>query len=481
MSLYGGVELIGRPDLENIQKLDLLPMRSVEEMTRYGMAIDIPHLEALTEVLTKEIEELRYEICSYIPAEKLEEFIEKSNMDAEDDYLPMNVESTKQMRKLLFDVLGVGKGHQLKMTKSGDISTGKRQMEARKKDHPVVPIVLKYREYSKLRGTYTSKLPRIAQFHNHGECNVCGLMHDAPTYRIHTQLMATRTSTGRYASKEPNLQNIPARSKFGKETRRAFIASPGKVIVGVDFSQLQLRILADRAKEEKMIWIFNNGKDPHTMTAAWTFDIEEDKVTKEQRDPSKNVNFALVFGETPRGLHEQLVSDSYGKNDLPVPDWLTEDWCGEFFRKWHRIYVDVEPYMQSQYYRARRYGVTWDMFGRTRKIPEVRSVHKRVIAAGLRQAGNHPIQAPDSGMMRLAMAETQDKIVDVLRAEGMWCHPLMTIHDELLVETDEEYGELAKEMMVSVFENVLVDKQSGENLCRVPIKAEGKIMSRWEK
>jgi len=578
VSLYGGIELVGRPDLENVRKLDLLPIRPVMEMMQYGMAIDIPHLEQLTETLTKEINELRIEICSYIPPEKLDEFIEKSNMDADDDYLPMNVESTKQMRKLLFEVLGVGKGHRLKMTKSGDISTGKRQMEARKQDHPVVPVVLKYREYSKLRGTYTSKLPRIAVLHREGKnCSVCGYHHLADTYRIHTQLMAARTSTGRYAcvawwtrimtqrgeiplaavvvgdyvwthqhrwkqvtavwrkgieqmydvrfcnghvltctkshrlltysneyfkamvkqrikyngghqtvsehgvpnaptdcrpaehyvsyspvdlqeqitrggiqgafgnplltvegivkepdvwqdrgaapqldrfggrwlrisdllegrqtaicpsycdgrsfglegatgdircasyrhgyetqrigqsgishedrppqypqddegqyftsveeitprgcfevfdisvaddesylacgvfshnSKDPNLQNIPARSAYGKETRKAFIASPGTVIAGVDFAQLQLRILAHCAHEEKMIWIFENGKDPHTMTAAWTFEVEESAVVKEQRDPSKNVNFALVFGETPRGLYEQLVSDS---------------------------------------------------------------------------------------------------------------------------------------------------------------------------
>lgn len=481
MALYGGIHLATKPDLENVRRLDLLPMRSTMEMMRYGMALDIPHLEALTDTLTAEINELRYEICSYIPPEKLDEFIEKSNMDAEDDYLPMNVESTKQMRKLLFEVLGVGKTRDLKLTKTGDISTGKRQMESIKKDHPVVRPVLKYRELSKLRGTYTVKLPRIAVWHNHGQCKVCGLTHDAPTWRVHTEIMWTRTSTSRAASKNPNLQNIPARSKYGKETRKAFVASPGKVIVGVDFAQLQLRILADRARERKMIWIFENRKDPHTMTAAWTFEVPEKDVKKDQRDPSKNVNFALVFGETPRGLFEQLVSDSYGKNDLDVPDWLTLEWCEQFFRKWHGIYVDVEPYMQQQYYRARRYGCTWDMFGGFRRIPEVRSVHRRKIAEGLRQAGNNPIQAPDGGMMKLAMAEVQYRIVVPLRAEGIWCQPLMTIHDELLVETDEAYGGLVKDMMVSVFENVLVDRETNENLFRVPITAEGVIMTRWGK
>src|SRR5262245_9803249 len=314
-------------------------------MQRYGMAVDIGHLEALTDELKKELEELRIEICSYIPPEKLDEFIANSNLDAEDDYLPMNVESTKQMRKLLFQTLGVGKGSDLKLTKSGDISTGKKQLNARKKDHPVVAKVLKYREYSKLKGTYTEKLPRMAVMHNEGKCKICGLNHRTSTYRVHTEILSTRTSTGRYASKNPNLQNVPVRTKYGKDVRRSFIASPGTVLVGVDFSQLQLRILADRANERRMCWIFDNGKDPHTMTAAWTFGVEESAVTKEQRDPSKNVNFAIVFGETPRGLYEQLVSDSYGRQELDTPDWLTELWCDEFFIRWHGIYQDVEPYM----------------------------------------------------------------------------------------------------------------------------------------
>lgn len=483
MALYSGITLPGCPDLDNVRKLDLLPMQSIREMMQYGIAIDIPHLEQLTETLTKEINELRIEIVSYIPAKKLDEFISKSGIDEDDEdgYLPMNVESTKQMRRLLFDVLGVGKGHALKLTKSGDVSTGKRQLETYKKDHPVVERVLRYREYAKLVGTYTRKMPRIARFHNHGECKVCGLTHLYPTWRIHSQIMVTRTSTGRFATKEINQQNLPVRTKYGKEVRKGCVASPGCVIVGVDFSQLQLRILADRAHERKMMWIFENGKDPHTMTAAWTFGVDEDKVTKEQRDPSKNVNFGIVFGETPPSLHEQLVSDSYGRSGTAVPDWLTKAWCEAFFVRWHGIYEDVQPYMDTQYYRARRYGVVWDMFGRVRRVPEVRSVHKRVVGAGLRQAGNHPIQAPDSGMMRLAMAEVQERVIMSLRREGIWCWPLMIIHDELLVEVEESWGEFVKDQIVSVFEDVLTDKSTGERLCRVPITATGWVSTRWEK
>lgn len=485
MALYGGVEIPNQPDLDNVLRLDLLAVPCVREMQQYGMAIDIPHLEALTDKLSKEASELRYEICSYIPAELLDEFIEQSNMDAEDDYLPMNVESNVQMRKLLFKVLGIGAGKNLKLTKSGDISTGKKQLETHKKDHPVIRPVLKYRECSKLINTYTSKLPRLSKFHPEsvlGRLCWCGLKHRADTYRAHTNIMMTRTSTGRFASAKPfNLQNIPARTKYGKETRRGFVGSPGTKIVGCDFGQLQLRIFADRANASKMIWIFENDKDPHTMTAAWSFGIDETQVSKEQRDPSKNVNFAILFRESPPSVLDQLISDSYGRNEIDVPDWLNQAWVNEFFRKWHGMYPEAEQYMKRQDYRSMRYGVVWDLFGRIRRIPEVRSAHKRIVMAGLRQAGNHPIQAPDSGMMRLVMAEVRDTLLLMLRQEGIWAWPLMTIHDELLIEVDEEYAEFAKVAMESVFENVMNDRVTGERRFRVPVGASGKVSDRWEK
>lgn len=481
MALYAGIELIGKPDPENIRRLDLLPIRPVMEMQQYGMAIDVEHLQVLTEVLTKEINELRYEICSEIPPEKLDEFIAKSNMDADDDYLPMNVESTKQMRKLLFEVLGVGKGKVLKLTKTGDVSTGKRQMEARKHDHPIVQKVLDYRERAKLRGTYSDKLPRIAKVHPHGDC-WCGLKHLAPTTRVHCDIMLTRAATGRPTTKNPNLQNIPVRSEHGRSVRRGFVASPGTEMVTVDFSQLELRLLAHSGNVEKFIEFFHEGKDPHTQTAMIAFnEPDEKKIDKlTQRAPAKNVNFAIVYGETARGLYDQLVSDTYGKSGILVPDWLTLEWCEEFIHTWHGIYPEVEPYMEQQYYRARRYGHVWTAFGRVRAVPEVRSVHRRIVAAGLRQAGNMPIQGTGADMLKLAQAEVQDFVRD-MRAEGIWCWPLNEVHDELIYEVEQGYGEILLAKAEDVMSNVLVDKDTGEDLCRVPIVAEGKVMQRWEK
>jgi DNA polymerase-1 len=206
---------------------------------------------------------------------------------------------------------------------------------------------------------------------------------------------------------------------------------------------------------------------------------EVDKVT--QRAPAKNVNFAIVYGETARGLYEQLVADSYGKSGIPVPSWLTLEWCEEFMQKWFDVYPEVRGYMESQYYRARRYGVVWSAFGRIRRVPEVRSVHKRVVAAGLRQAGNMRIQGTGADMLKLAQAEIQDWVDKELMGMGIWCWPLNEVHDELIYEIEEGYGELLLAKAEDVMSGVLTDKQTGERLCRVPIVAEGKVMSRWEK
>jgi len=477
--LFGGVSLPGRPDLENVRRLDLLPTRSILEMMRYGIAIDVDHLHEVSKRLSAEMDELRAEICSYIPPEKLDEFIGRSNLDSDEDYLPMNVESTHQLCALLFDVLGVGKSKVLKRTKGGGrVSTGRRQMEQLRLEHPVVGKVLAYRERAKLKGTYADKLPRIAVAHLGGrDCPRCGLTHDGPTMRVHTQILSTRTSTGRYASKDPNLQNIPIRSQHGQDIRRGFVASPGTMIVGVDFSQIELRMLAHLAGVERMKQAFRDDKDIHTETAMMAFGITDpDKVDKLiHRAPSKNVNFAVVFGETALGLYEQLVSDNYGKAGIAVPDWLTLEWCEEFLQKWFGIYPEVVRYMEEQRYRACRYGLVWDLFGRIRRVPEVRSVHNRVVAAGLRQAGNMPIQGTAAELMKLVIAEVQEWVETEVRVQGVWCQPLMTVHDELLLEVDEDWAEVVREVVVGMFENVL----RGE--CSVPIKADGKVMERWEK
>lgn len=484
MSLYSGIDLPGKPDLENVRKLDLLPLECIGEMMRYGMAVDIDHFHALTSKLDAEMTELRSEICSYIPAEKLDEFVARSNLD-EDSYIPMNVESGAQLGRLLFEVLGIGAGSKLKMTKSGTrLSTGKKQLEQLKRSHPVIPAVLGYREASKLKGTYSTKMPLIAKVHPKNNC-WCGLRHLSTTKRIHTTILTTRTTTSRLASKNPNLQNIPTRTKNGAEVRRGFVASPGTELVGVDFGQAEMRIGAHYSQDANLIRIFDEGLDPHTDTAMRAFNKTKEEVESKlgkvlYRAPCKNVNFGVFYQLGPDGLYD-LMAITYATAGLPLPDEIDKDWCEQFISKWFELYPDVKGYLETQSYRARRYGVVWDLFGRIRQVPEVRSVHNRVVSAGLRQSGNMPIQATQAEWMKLAMAEVMEVVVKPARRDGIWVWPLITVHDELILEVEEGYGEMVRGQVVEVFERVMEDRETGENRCRVKVAADGKVMSRWEK
>lgn len=488
MSLFGGITLPGQPDLANIQRLDLLPMQSIREMQQYGMAVDIPYLQQLDAEITSEMRELRYNICSYVPSESLDEFIKRSGLDESEDVdissdtygLPLNIDSSEQLSKLMFEVLGIGAGRQLKTTKSGNrLSTGKKQLEQLKHEHPAVPLILMYKEYSKVKSSNTSTFPLMAKLHREGKGCWCGLNHTSDTYRLHSEILGTRTTTGRYASKKPNLQNVGSRTMLGRRVRASFIASPGTSIVGVDFSQVEMRLGGHYSKDANLIRIFTNDLDPHTDTAKRAFRTETpDKMT--QRDPCKNVNFGIFYGLSGVGLYD-LMALTYATAQIPMPDWLTVEWCEDFIKQWFGLYPDVQHYLNDQHHRARRYGVVWSLFGRIRRVPEARSVHKRIVSAGLRQAGNQPIQGTCADMMRLAIAMVRALVVEPLRRDGIWCQMLMTIHDELLLEVETAYADMVRMMMVSVFESVLVDTTTGENMCRVPVRADGKIMDRWSK
>lgn len=473
------MRLPGAPDLTNVRVLDLLPMKALSEMMRVGFAVDIPYLNQLTEELESEMSSLRADICSFIPPEKLDDFINESNLN-EDAYLPMNVESGEQLAKLLFRTLGIGSGRELKRTKSGNrISTGKKELEKLKNEHEIIRLVLAYRERSKLVNTYTKKLPILARLHPAG-CCWCGFKHFGETYRVHTTILTTRTTTGRLASKDPNLQNVSTRTENGRRVRAAFVASPGMEIVSVDLSQIEMRLGAHYSGDENLIRIFLNHLDPHTDTARRAFKVDKpDKIT--QRAPCKNVNFGIFYGLSGPGLYD-LMMITYATAGIEVPEWLTLEWCEEFIELWFGLYPDVKKYVETQHYRARRYGCVWDLFGRVRMVPETRSVHRRVMEAGLRQAGNMPIQATCAELIKLAIAEVQETVVEgYFRANGIECNPLMTVHDELLIEVEQGHGEVAKGLIEDVMNRVMTDKETGENLCRVPIESDGKVMVRWKK
>lgn len=282
-------------------------------------------------------------------------------------------------------------------------------------------------------------------------------------------------------SKNPNLQNIPIRTKLGAEVRKAFYAPKGYRLVGADYSGIELRLLGHCAREENMIRIFRANGDIHTDTAMRAFGISDPKqVNKQlQRAPCKAVNFAIVYGLEPPNLLD-LMALTYATANQPLPDWLDLAWCVLFMENWFALYPSVRAYLAAQHGRARRYGFVWTPMGRVRLVPEVRSTHERVVAAGLRQAGNMPIQGFAADIMRLGMGIVEHEW-EQLRADGVEVEALMTIHDEILSEVEEDWADGLAVVQPELMKRALVDEETGVEQCLVQIEAEGKCMERWEK
>lgn len=282
-------------------------------------------------------------------------------------------------------------------------------------------------------------------------------------------------------SKSPNLQNIPARSELGELIRSSFIASPGYKLVSADHSQIELRTLAHCAGDRLMRKIFREGGDIHDLTTAGIFKLAKvDKKAKtvtaadgtsidwhhysaRMRAPMKAVNFGVVYGLTPIGLQAQLALSGI---------YLSEDECAQLIAQWFGFYTSVLPYMNEQHYRAKHYGLVWDMWGRVRYTPGVYSVHPKSVAEALREAGNQPIQAGATGMMKLGMWDMWCRDLEAFRGE-IEVNPLLTVHDELIEEAPEHFADdllaLNVQLMCDVAE------------LAVPIGAAGSAGYCWEK
>jgi DNA polymerase-1 len=482
MSLYGGIELPGRPDIENIRKLDLMILPQLNRMSRVGIQVDLPYLAELSSQFGSEMLELQKDIASYIPAHALDQFsASAAAIEEEEGSATINASSAEQIRTLLFDLLSVGRDQKLKTTGAGKVSTGKKNLDLCRDDHPVVPIIQQYRERAKLKSSFCDNLPKLARLHPVAKCcPLCELSHVEPTYRLHTDFPTTRAITGRLSSRRPNLQQIPTRSSLGRRIRAAFLASVGTRFVSVDFSQMELRDLAHLSSDPTMIRIYEEGGDIHLSTAMRAFGISDSsKVDKyDHRLPAKTVNFSITNGTTGKGLHAQIVS-SYWAAGITPPSWLTVEWCDQFIISWHGIYDRVQPYFDTQYYRVRRYGFCWNPFGRVRYIPQVQSSLPYKRHESLREAQNFPVTSSNAEQTKLAMAECEEKFEQV-RDCGVYCEGLLSIHDQIIAEVDEEYADQVGEAMVDVFEHVMDDRETGERLWRVPIKSDCEILERWK-
>ncbi|MDO9283015.1 MAG: DNA polymerase I [Methylotenera sp.] len=349
---------------------------------------------------------------------------------------PFNLASPKQLQEILFDKLGI---KPLKKTPSGAPSTDEDVLQELALDHPLPKVLLEYRGLAKLKSTYTDKLPR---------------MINPATGRVHTSYNQAVAITGRLASADPNLQNIPVRSAEGRRIREAFIAPEGSHIISADYSQIELRIMAHLSQDAGMLQAFANNEDIHRHTAAEIFGVERDAVDNEQRRYAKVINFGLIYGMSAFGLAQ----------NLNIERSAAQSYIERYFAR----YPGVREYMQNTREIAKQKGYVETYFGRRLWVPEINSANGMKRAGAERAAINAPMQGTAADLIKLAMIAV-DKW---LRDEKLESKLIMQVHDELVLEVPENELELVKNTLPQLMQNVAK--------LDVPLLAEVGVGNNWE-
>ena len=343
-----------------------------------------------------------------------------------------NINSPKQLGKVLFEDLGLPHG---KKTKTG-WSTNADVLE-KLKDHPLVADVLTYRQYAKLKSTYADGLLKVID----------------PDGRIRTSFQMTVTATGRLSSTEPNLQNIPTRTELGSKMREMFVAAPGHVLVDADYSQIELRLLAHISGDTAMQQAFLSGADFHTVTAARVFHVPQDQVTHQMRSRAKAVNFGIVYGISAFSLSQDIG--------------VTVQEAKEYMDRYFATYTGVKQYMTDVVDKAREQGYVETLWHRRRALPELKSSNFNMRSFGERVALNMPIQGTAADIIKLAMVRVHSR----LAREGLAARLIMQVHDELIVECPEKEAPRV--------EALLQQEMQGVAELSVPLLAEAHTGRNW--
>ena len=319
----------------------------------------------------------------------------------------------------MFDTLKLEPPDRNKKTASGHYSTSAAVLDELSGQHPVVDMLLEYRELAKLKSTYLDSLP---------------LQINPRTGRVHTSFNQTGAVTGRLASSDPNLQNIPTRTEIGRKVRLGFVASPGDTLLSVDYSQIELRIVAHMSGDESMLNAFRDGQDIHATTAAAIYDIPLEKVTKEQRRHAKAINFGLIYGMSAFGLSRST--------DLTLGD--AENFVKDYFEH----FPGVKKYLDTIKSLAARQGFVETMLGRRRYFPNLANpVNVMMRNREEREAINAPIQGTAADIMKIAMIRLQS----ALSSSGLNAKMILQVHDELVLEVPmgelDQAVQLVKEIM----------------------------------
>jgi DNA polymerase-1 len=399
-------------------EMPLIPVLADMEMT--GIALDINFLKKMSGELLSRMNEIESSVYAQVGE-------------------PFNINSTQQLSNAIFNRLKLSPPDGTRRTDSGHYSTSAEVLEALRGEHPVVDLLLEYRELSKLKSTYADALPEQV---------------NPRTARIHTSYNQAGSVTGRIASSDPNLQNIPIRTELGRQVRQAFIADTGLTLLSVDYSQVELRIAAHMSKDEAMLAAFRANQDIHTATAAAILGTTLDKVTKEQRRNAKAINFGLLYGMSAFGLTRS--------SDLTLAE--AEDFVEAYFKQ----FPGVKAYLDNMRRLAAKYGYVETLLGRRRYFPGLKSGgNPATRAREEREAINAPIQGTAADIMKLAMLN----VASALKNRGLKGHMLLQVHDELVIECPQnelkETTIIARTMMENAYNLV------------IPLKTEARAGRNW--
>ncbi|HUY05588.1 MAG TPA: DNA polymerase [Candidatus Paceibacterota bacterium] len=405
---------------EDIEK-PLIPV--IRKMEERGVLVDTEVLAKLAKKYATELEEIERHIYK----------------DAGHEF---NVSSPQQLGVVLFDELKLIPDRQ-KKTAGGARSTRESELEKIRDAHPIVADILAYRELKKLLSTYIENLPPLLD----------------ERHRLHAEFLQTGTTTGRMASQNPNLQNIPIHSERGRAIRHAFVAPPGFMLVGLDYSQIELRLAAILSGDEKLCAIFRSGRDVHQEVAAQVFHVAPEDVDAEMRRRAKVINFGILYGMGINALRTQLGTTTAETHAF------YEEYFGQF--------KTLSEYLESTKGFARTHGYTETLFGRRRQFPEMKSSLPYVRAQAERMAINAPLQGTQADIIKLAMVRIDDMLAREDASED--AHLLLQVHDELVYEIRAERADALGDKIKSIMESVL----SPEETRRVPIIAAMKSGPDW--
>jgi DNA polymerase I len=399
------------------QQVEMPSMLALQRMERHGVLIDSHMLNRQSNEIglrLMELEKQAYELAGQ----------------------PFNLGSPKQLQEILFGKLGI---KPLKKTPSGVPSTDEDVLQELALDHPLPKVLLEYRGLAKLKSTYTDKLPK---------------MINAATGRVHTNYNQAVAITGRLASSDPNLQNIPVRTAEGRRIREAFIAAPGSHIVSADYSQIELRIMAHLSQDAGMLSAFANNEDIHRATAAEIFGVDKTSVDNEQRRYAKVINFGLIYGMSAFGLAQ----------NLNIERSAAQSYIERYFAR----YPGVRKYMSDTRELAKQQGYVETIFGRRLWVPEINSANGNRRAGAERAAINAPMQGTAADLIKLAMIAVDKWLTE----EKLQSKLIMQVHDELVLEVPDAELALVKQQLPLLMQSVAT--------LDVPLLAEVGVGNNWE-